>query len=404
MVKRYIQVFIGLLLLTLPFLFLRYYPQHLNSWLVTNITWFPYLVLVIAGIISMVFYNSREFCISLVLLVYYFLLDQYLWPTGLSNEDKVGLLNLCGVLIPINFILFNILPERGLFNRQGLKLLSLLTGQLILILILFKADLTPLRQLFYSHVGIKWSSHPEFGSVMLLLNASALLFLLVRTWTQSGVLANAWLFCFGAVLISMMLVLNLLFTIVYLVLSGVILIGGILLHAYNLAYRDELTQLPSRRSLKQYLMAQGKNLAIAMVDVDHFKKLNDTYGHDTGDDVLKMLAGNLQAVSGGGRAFRYGGEEFTVVFPGKTAEQAMEYLEELRQRIETSKFIIRPKRRNNSQKAKKSAGNSRELTITVSIGVSDQGKDSRSTPEIMKLADKALYQAKQQGRNQVKCI
>src|SRR3989441_12352087 len=80
-----------------------------------------------------------------------------------------------------------------------------------------------------------------------------------------------------------------------------------------------------------------------MVDVDHFKQLNDRHGHDVGDQVLKMIASRLAGVSGGGQAFRYGGEEFAVLFPGKTAEECVSDLEALRQTVEEAHFILRSK-------------------------------------------------------------
>lgn len=78
-----------------------------------------------------------------------------------------------------------------------------------------------------------------------------------------------------------------------------------------------------------------------MADVDHFKAFNDTHGHDVGDQVLRMVAAQLRRVSGGGYAYRYGGEEFTLVFPGKTAVEAMPYLETVRQAIEAYQMRLR---------------------------------------------------------------
>jgi diguanylate cyclase (GGDEF)-like protein len=74
-------------------------------------------------------------------------------------------------------------------------------------------------------------------------------------------------------------------------------------------YIDELTGLQGRRSLNETLYNLGRKYAIAMIDVDHFKKFNDTYGHKTGDQVLKMIAYKLERISGGAKTFRYGGEE-----------------------------------------------------------------------------------------------
>jgi len=79
--------------------------------------------------------------------------------------------------------------------------------------------------------------------------------------------------------------------------------------------------LPSRRALIERLPSLGRRYTVAMVDVDHFKNFNDTYGHDAGDQVLRMVASRLGEVSGGGTAFRYGGEEFTILFPGKGGKE-----------------------------------------------------------------------------------
>ena len=101
-----------------------------------------------------------------------------------------------------------------------------------------------------------------------------------------------------------------------------VLILAIIQDSHNMAFRDDMTGIPSRRALNDLLRGLGSRYAIAMFDVDHFKRFNDTYGHDVGDQVLKVVAGRLMAVSGGGRSFRYGGEEFTVVFSGKGAKDA----------------------------------------------------------------------------------
>ena len=113
--------------------------------------------------------------------------------------------------------------------------------------------------------------------------------------------------------------------------TGVFLSTGVVMMAvamvetgYRLAYHDELTGLPGRRAFNQMLLSVKADYCIAMVDVDHFKNFNDTYGHDTGDQVLRMVAAKLARVGGGGKAFRYGGEEFAIVFPHKTAGAAEE--------------------------------------------------------------------------------
>jgi diguanylate cyclase (GGDEF)-like protein len=140
-----------------------------------------------------------------------------------------------------------------------------------------------------------------------------------------------------------------------------------------------------------------------MGDVDHFKKFNDTYGHDVGDEVLRMVASKLDRVTGGGCSYRYGGEEFTILFPRADAAEALPHLEAVRAAIENAPFTLRSKNRPETKPKKpssKNAGN-KTVSVTISIGVA-QRTDSRQSPEdVLKEADKALYKAKQKGRNQV---
>ena len=99
--------------------------------------------------------------------------------------------------------------------------------------------------------------------------------------------------------------------------AALCLVWGLLRSSHAMAYRDELTGLPGRRALNERLKMLGGNFTIAMLDVDHFKRFNDTYGHDVGDEVLKLVASRIRRVGGGGTAYRYGGEEFCIVFPRK---------------------------------------------------------------------------------------
>ncbi len=120
-----------------------------------------------------------------------------------------------------------------------------------------------------------------------------------------------------------------------------ILAVSIIENSYLLAYHDELTTLPSRRAFNDALLRLQEPYSIAVVDIDHFKQFNDTYGHDTGDQVLRLVASNLSRVTGGGTAYRCGGEEFTILFPGKTTPEVVEHLERLRTTIESSEFQMR---------------------------------------------------------------
>jgi PleD family two-component response regulator len=139
-----------------------------------------------------------------------------------------------------------------------------------------------------------------------------------------------------------------------------------------------------------------------MVDVDHFKKCNDTYGHDSGDQVLRMIATQLNRVGGGGRAFRYGGEEFAILFPDRDVDACLGPLENLRAAIEKLTFTVRAADRPRKKpKAPKKRVKTETISVTVSMGVA--GRTSSATPpdEVITAADDVLYRAKKAGRNRI---
>jgi diguanylate cyclase (GGDEF)-like protein len=179
--------------------------------------------------------------------------------------------------------------------------------------------------------------------------------------------------------------------------------------SYQLAYEDELTRLPGRRAFNQTIAALDNEYAIAMVDVDHFKKFNDTYGHEVGDQVLRMVASHLAGVTGEGRPFRCGGEEFAVVFPGKKANDVVDHVEELRRNIENSTFMVRgPERSRRRRDERRYRHSARHLqnqklgtSVTVSIGVAQPRVPEDDVQWVIQAADKALYAAKERGRNRV---
>ena len=143
--------------------------------------------------------------------------------------------------------------------------------------------------------------------------------------------------------------------------------------AYSVAYRDALTGIPNRRALTQMQRTLGRHYAIAMGDVDHFKSFNDTWGHETGDQVLKLVARVLSQHRLPVKVFRYGGEEFTLVFRGMTADQATPILDTLRERVAAYPLAVRkPGRPASGRLGKRQRGQSnpaKQVSITLSFGV-----------------------------------
>jgi diguanylate cyclase (GGDEF)-like protein len=173
--------------------------------------------------------------------------------------------------------------------------------------------------------------------------------------------------------------------------------------SYRLAYHDQLTGLPGRRALDETLGRLEGDYVLAMVDVDHFKKFNDRFGHDVGDQALRMVGDELAGVGDGGRAFRYGGEEFSVVFTGRKPAQTWDTLDALRSSIAARSFAIRsPKRpRKKPEKPTKPTKSPVKVNLTVSIGAAGPSPRRTQPDEVLKAADGALYKAKRRGRNRL---
>ncbi len=188
--------------------------------------------------------------------------------------------------------------------------------------------------------------------------------------------------------------------------AQLVLLLGLVEDSYRLAYHDELTGLLGRRALEEALGTLVGDYAIAMVDVDHFKRFNDRHGHSAGDQALRMIATELQSVGGGGTAYRYGGEEFAILFPGQTAAAARKSLEEIRATISSRKFAFRgPDRpRKKPDSPLKKSRPSRTISVSVSIGLAGSNPQRTTANAVLRAADRALYRAKNEGRNRLVAV
>ncbi len=185
-------------------------------------------------------------------------------------------------------------------------------------------------------------------------------------------------------------------------------ICAIQLHAifrmyWHRVYMDELTDIPNRRALDELFPTLSGEYALAMMDIDHFKAFNDNYGHDEGDNVLRLV-GRVLSEELGEKVYRYGGEEFCAVFKGITAEDAFMYANKIRRKLEEREFVIRgpnSKREptSSSDRRKPKRNGAKKVQVTISIGLASPCRDIKTATDVLKLADQALYQAKKKGRN-----
>jgi diguanylate cyclase (GGDEF)-like protein len=181
---------------------------------------------------------------------------------------------------------------------------------------------------------------------------------------------------------------------------SIILIHSVYKMYWGRVYIDELTEIKNRRAFDEAINALSDEFSIVVMDIDHFKKFNDTYGHHEGDNVLRLVAKTLESVLGD-KVYRYGGEEFCAVFETYDSEEAYTKVNKARKKLEKTPFHIRTGQKKRDVKNRGKSSSSKKVQVTISSGVCDSTTVGSHPQKVMESADKALYKAKKNGRNRV---
>jgi len=384
--------------------------------LTTTAVHFGYVAAFATGLLlAWRFHSTRVFFILLTLVLAEQALAFFSGPNPLSSIVGHNAFAAVSLLIPFNFLAFSLAQERGFTAPSVASRLLLILLESVFVAVISRPGqvgvLHLLAPAWLSRHSLLWLRIPVPALALAL--AGFLIFALRYLRYKKPVEAGSFWSLMAAVLALHNDGVGRVPS-AYLASGAVILLVAVVETSYQMAYHDELTTLPARRAFNEVIAGLETQYAIAIVDVDHFKRFNDTYGHETGDDVLRMVARHLAGVGGGGKPFRCGGEEFSIVFPGKCAEEALESLEDLRQTIEQSSFTVRNSLDRRSQPrgsdrrkrpprkgGKYSSSGSEQVSVTVSIGVAESSTRNRDVDQVIRAADRALYCAKESGRNRV---
>jgi diguanylate cyclase (GGDEF)-like protein len=374
----------------------------------------PYVVLVLGVAISAWFNRSRALVVFASLLAGY---AGYAMALDLGPENFAvkAVFTAIAILVPLNTVLALFFPERGVRQHHNYRWLLLGLAEAIIVTWVANAGRSNLSGTAWHDVLENWFLRsPPTPFAARLLIAAAFAAAVARAWPRrpprelrreprpldvgiAAAIVAFFLACewrespgaFGTFMSA----------------SGIILLAAVLQESHRLAFRDELTSLPSRRALEERLSGLGPKYAIAMIDVDHFKQFNDTHGHHIGDQVLRLVAARLAEMEGGGVAYRYGGEEFCVLFADGTLEEALPHLERIRSDIENYKMAVRggdrPRDMNTGARLRATRPPEKTLSVTVSIGAAERDDTLIRPALVIRAADEALYRAKRAGRNRV---
>ena len=368
-------------------------------------TFGPWVALVVAAVLAAAFNRGRIVFAAAAIALAHYAYRAAIEPGPDSVAARAFYAGSC-VLVPAALAALAWLEERGVANVHGTIRAAAIAAAAALVAWLARSDrAAPVDWAYAPLASLPWlppTPIPQLGlaAVAVSLAAACVAHTRRRTPIESGLAWAIVAFALGAHAIRTPLAFP-----AFVAAAAALLLVAVLRDSHRMAFRDELTGLPGRRALDERLRATGRTYAVAMVDVDHFTKFNDTHGHDVGDQVLRLVASRLAGVGGGGIAFRYGGEEFTILFAGKDADEVLPHLERLRADIAGYRMALRapdrPRRSRSGKRRRGAAGSTKNLSVTVSIGVAARTPRHDQPEAVIKAADKALYRAKRAGRNRV---
>ncbi len=320
------------------------------------------------------------------------------------RHDLSPTLQVLALLLPLNLAALTFMGERGVLTRMGNLRLGLILAQAAVVTGMAVTGSPPTGTfLGFEFLPERLTAGRSLADLALVAFATAFICAAVRLALRPDPVTRGLLWALPATFLAIDTAVGGEPPILYLAAASLMLIISVVESSFAMAYRDGLTGLPSRRAFNEEILKLGGRYTIAMVDIDHFKRCNDRYGHDVGDQVLRMVATRLDSVSGGGKPFRYGGEEFALLFPGKDRAECVSHLERLREVIKDTTFTLRePGRpRRKPKKPRPARSPARTIKVTVSIGVAERSPRHSEPEEVIKAADKALYRAKKEGRDRV---
>lgn len=379
----------------------------LVSALVLQFGWLPlsarpldlasYAVFGLAALLGWRFRSSRLVIAAAALALAQRGLMQY--GSADANTSHLAIV-VASVLLPIDFLVLSFLPERGFRGPIVMFWTVLLALEAGAVAGVCGADDRNFQNLFAARLV------PAAGlpALALWLFVATLAVIVLRYAMRQRPVEAGLFWSLAASLLAFRAGATGMQGAAYFAAGELVLVLALVESSHFMAYHDELTGLPGRRALNDALAAVEGQFCVAMVDVDHFKKFNDTYGHEVGDQVLRMVASRLARVSGGGQAFRAGGEEFCVVFRESTVRDVLPHLDLLREAIEMSSFVVRGQdrlRRTAEDRRSRKSEQDIEVSVTVSIGTAQATPQLTAVGDVLQAADEALYHAKDAGRNRV---
>ncbi|WP_286917917.1 GGDEF domain-containing protein [Pseudomonas sp. UBA6276] len=354
------------------------------------------LVLACLGIgLALIYARVRAVCLMLAVALAFALLHGVVGTflrEGVISDHTPLIFHAVSWWLPLLFLVHGLWPERGR-QRQDLLLRGVVSGTALGVFLLLAAQGPDGMQALLSDRHLAWmpSGWNALAQLPALLFMVATLALAVQAWHQPRPLHTALLtalLCLWWMLPRVFVSPALLPAVSCMAL--LLIVSAMLQEAFHMAFRDELTGLPGRRAFNECLQRVGPTYTIAMVDVDHFKRFNDLYGHPAGDECIKAVGQAVLSCVGrsGDLVVRYGGEEILVLLPESDETGAWQVAEKVLLAVRALAIAH--------------AGSDLGIvTISAGVHVWRNNDPDAGAQNLVEAADQALYRAKTSGRNRV---
>jgi diguanylate cyclase (GGDEF)-like protein len=382
--------------------FLR--PQGLPEWVQGPVQAFPYIVLGF-GLVFGWCVSSSRLILSLIVLA---VADRaiVLFPLIDPDPSSAGHIVFAATtfLLPLNLLALSLIKEEAISTWRGILRLPLVLIQPFLVLWLSLPEQAnfalPLQQPLLPILRTDWSALPQpallaFSGALLLIGVrfilekspldSGALWALIASFTAFQALPSGWS------------------PTNFLSAAGLILFLTLVQASHQRSYRDDLTGAPGKLAYEEAVASLGKKYVLAVVGIDQLIQYGNQHGKPVSEQLLRLVAPKIMAASGSGKVFRLAGEEFTILFPKKTATETVATLEAIRKTVEQATIYLRGRGRVwEGARSSRTRSGDEALAVTVSIGLAETGDSALSLGLATKAAYRALYEAKGEGGNQVK--
>lgn len=379
-------------------------PEVVPVWAQPPLSLLPAIVFIFGLVLGWVTDRARTVMAMLVLVA----ADRALgfFPTGAASPSFVGtlLFTLVAILLPVNLLLLSAIGDRGLLSRTTYTSVGFLFAQIGLAWWLSQPSGHEAAQILLAPAAIGgWFDWTPLPSAGLFAFAGALATGVVQFVVSPTVVTGSALWALLTSFVALHGTSLGWAPAHYFGAAGIMLCWASVAAHYRATYRDELTGIRGHAALDRALDNLGRRYAIAILDIDHLREVNHAYSEAIGDMVLQQVADVLAAVSGGGKAFRYSGEEFAILFPERSSADALLVMEHLRRKIEQCRLPAparrAPPRSTGLRQPRDSSPGT--ISVTVSIGIADSFEHPTNVSDVIRAAYRALALAKLDGGNRV---